>query len=535
MKPLKANPDALDVEARRTMWRRLGAFVAMFPVCWGYQSPIPTDWDAWDYSAQAIQGHSSDLLLGRWYHIAVMRGAYLVGSIQGQISLLDAYTVMQSVNMALMAGAVAVGMAWTRRLTGSAAAEVVFALLFLTGPMFGIYGSSIMTEPLALLTIALGFWAWQRGIQAERRNALWALLAGALLGVAINIREPALLLAAWPVVSVFAQKPRNRWAMLAAAAGGALATLGFGVLMAWAWYPVGYTGRTYWQNIAGWTASMSEERQQFAIQPPRQLLLVAQFALAAAPVAAVLALPAGIWAARKRTPTAWLAVGSLPYLLIVLVNHDLAVNPRFIMPWLWVLGPVVAHAVAAVCVERGRNVARNLLITMAVILGLGLGTLAVGWSQLQRYHFGYVRQMARAYEALWNIRSDAVIIAGPATPIAYHFNRLEIKDFRVIGSTWDWPRAAEDQTPAEALAERIEEARNQRRPLWVNMDAKMWALVNRESGEFETVQQVAEQFLQVQRKGYWPMVLWIGLSDSQLPGDNDPQDTEGPSLVAPSD
>ncbi len=530
-------------EARQTLWRRLGAFVAMFIVGMGFQSQVPTDWDAWDYAAQAIQGHSSDLLLGRWFHVATMRAAYLIASIPGQLSLPDAWAVMQATNLAIMSAAVAVGMAWTGRLTGSSAAEVVFALLFITGPMFGIYAGSIMTEPLTLLALSTGFWAWQRGIQADSRRVLWALAAGACLGVAVNVREPALLLCAWPVVSALAGKVRRRWAMLSATAGGAILVLGIGVLMAWSWYPVEYTGRTYWQNLAHWTADMAVEREQFAIQPLRQVWLQVQYSLAASPVATVLILPAVVWAVRRRQPIGWLALAATAYLLIVLVNHDLAVNPRFVMPWLWVMGPVVGLAVARACTKRGSEAGRRLLVAMALILAGGLVALTVGFSHLQRYYFGYNDKMARVYEALYNIRGDALIIAGPGTPVAYHLNRLELKDFQVIGSGWGWPkddvsdgRAA--RTGQQVLADRLRAAAVAGRPIWVNMDRDMWDLVNRDSGEFEMLEAAGDQYQQIHgpaRRAYLPMVQWrpLHLPMNRRESDNSGRADRPPPEVVP--
>jgi hypothetical protein len=287
---------------------------------------------------------------------------------------------------------------------------------------------------------------------------------------------------------------------------------------------------------------MAVEREQFAIQPVRQLWLQVQYSLAASPVATVLVVPAVVWALLRRRRIGWLAVGATAYLLIVLVNHDLAVNPRFVMPWLWVMGPVIAQAVARVCIEPSRSAGRNLVIAMAAILAGGLVSLAVGYSHLQRYYFDYNAKMAAIYEALYNIRGDALIVAGPGTPVAYHLNRLGMKDFQVIGSGWDWPKAQQGADgsvrPAEqVLARRLTRAAQAGRPLWVNMDRDMWELVNRESGEFEMLQAVSDQYQQIHgpaRRAYLPMVQWKPLHLRVDPGESDTNggaDRQPPELV----
>ena len=54
-----------------------------------------THWDSWDYTAQAICRHSSDLFLGRWWFIAFMRAAYIAGREIFGLTRLEGYLAMQ--------------------------------------------------------------------------------------------------------------------------------------------------------------------------------------------------------------------------------------------------------------------------------------------------------------------------------------------------------------------------------------------------------------------------------------------------------
>jgi hypothetical protein len=502
---LSSRPAVADEELRsRRRWVHLRAamFLAACLVGALYMAPVPTDWDAWDYSAQAIRGHSSDLLLGRWWFIAVMRAAYLVvagmGGTRG-----DVFTAMQTANGLMFGGGVVLLMAWTYRLSGRRVAELIAALLVLTGPMMGIYAMSIMTEPMTLLLLAGAFYCWRRGVQDASGAALhWAAGAGACLGVVADIREPAALLCLWPVVSVLVEKPARRWSKLLLAAGAGAVTLAIGVLMAWQWYPVEYTGRTYWENMSAWTEAMSRERSAFGPGLLVQLRLLGEYAVAASPVAALGLIPAAIWAGRRRHVTFWLLVGTLGYVGTLVLNHNLAVNPRFSLPWIWVLIPLVAWALSRLIDLAGER--RNLAggVVLAGLVLAGVGAHAATFYTMREAYFGYVRSMTRQYRVMRALPADAMVIAGPGTPIAQHLIRTGDKDFLVVGSGWGWPEDAVE------LRSRVDTALAEGRDVFVNMDASDWQRVRRDSGEWEMVRDVSRRYHQIKRDEIWPLVQW---------------------------
>ena len=139
-------------DGRATRWAgRAAAFAAMLAVGLVYRCGYLTDWDAWDYAAQAITRQSSDLALGRWWFIAAMRTAWLTGHGLFGLGTAEAYLPMQIASALMMAGAVVAGMAWTRRLAGSWAAELIFAAMVVPGLIIGLYTFSVMTEAMGLL------------------------------------------------------------------------------------------------------------------------------------------------------------------------------------------------------------------------------------------------------------------------------------------------------------------------------------------------------------------------------------------------
>jgi len=477
---------------RRLLLRRALAFGAMLAIGLAYRTEHLTDWDSWDYAAQAVSRHSSDLLLGRWWFIATMRTAYLAGSSAVGLRPAEGYLAMQAACSVMMAGAVIAGMAWTYRLTGSEAAEVIFAALMLPAPLVGIYAAAVMTEGQTLLLVSAAFWAWQRAVSSSRRPVPWALAGGLAFGAAVSVREPAVTLAAWPLVAWFLYRPPRRWTLLAAATAGASLALTVGILGAWAWYP---WPRGYLHNVAVWMQHMSQERRQFPVSLTGNAGFLATYALAAAPLLSAALAPAAIWAVLKQRRMCWLLVAAVPYAAILLANHDLSVNPRFVLPLVWFTGPLVAAAGAATLC-RGRHGSLRLAATAAAVLLAGVAAVAVGWQHVRNYHFDYAAGMARAYKAMQLLPEEAVVIAGPATPVARYLNRLSMKRFDVVGSGWSWP--------GRKLPQRVEAALADGKEVFIYLDAQAWKLAPRESGEWRQLNSALSGY-RLDRRA-WPMV-----------------------------
>jgi len=485
----------MPATARRdAIIRRALAFCAMLAVALAFRAEHLTDWDSWDYAAQAVRGHSSDLLLGRWWFIAFMRTAYLAGRRLFGLTDLNGYLAMQAACSLFMAGAVAAGMAWTFQLTRSVAAEILFAALLVLGPMIGIYAPAVMTEGATVFMMSLSFWAWHRCLRSEKHSLRWAFGAGLAFGVMVTMREQAAVLAAWPIVSCLHERRRRWCGLLAAGLGGMLLTLGIGVLGAVLWYPWDNIG--YWPNILRWIASMQQERRQFGVQALANLRWMVYFFFAAAPVMTALLTPAALWSVLRRRRLAWLCAAGGPYFLTLLVNHDLSVNPRFIIPGVWVLAPVAAAALDAALVGRRKRYRLRLACATGAVLIAGALSMTFGWAGVRTYYLRAADRQLRAFRVMLQLPSDAVVIAGPATPVAFHLNRLEKKRFEVIRSGWGWP--------GEKLAQRVHAALEKGKRVYANMDAESWNLVTRKTDEWRQVQDVAARYALDTRT--WPMV-----------------------------
>lgn len=496
----------------RTPWRVYGAAgLAMVAMAMVFQADWLTDWDSCDYAAQAICRQSSDLLLGRWWFIALMRAGWLIGGGMFHLEVSEAHLAMQWTNMLVMAAGVVGLMAWTTRLTGSRPAGLVAAAMVLPGPMLDIYASAIMTEPLTLLMIGGAFYAWERAIR--RCGWGWAIVGGLCFGVAVDIREPAVMLAAWPILSCLVDRPAHRWRLLACAVAGMAVTLAVGMGMAWAWFP--WTDRSYWANMTLWTGLMSDERKQFGLSLLTNGLYVLGFLGAALPLVLAGIVPALAWLIwRKHRPTkpattdstddappgpapnvrrpAWVLLAAGPYLATLLINHDLEVNPRFILPLGWMVVPFLASVLAAWCqAASARATRRRVSLACAVVLVLGATALAAGWPVIQRYYMEFADEQYLVHQAMRSLPQGSVVVAGPGTPVAGYLRRVGVRpDLVVIASGWDWPRPS--HPPGKTLEQTVDGYLAQGRPVFVNVDPRSWTRTLRVSQEWEQLKAVID-------------------------------------------
>ena len=473
-------------------YRRALAFCAMIAMAMVFRSEDLTDWDAWDYTAQALTAHSSDLLLGRWWFIATMRGVYLAARPILGLQPTEGYLAMQAACTLMMALAVVAGMAWTYRLTRSAAAEVLFAAMVIPGPSIAIYASAVMTESMTFLMISLAMLLWEYAVANPNRAAFRALLAGFCFGVAVDIREPVIFLAAWPIVSCFIDRPPRRGRLLAVACGGAALTLGIGILGAWAWYPW-YRG--YFANILAWARSMAEEREQFGLSIIRNLGFLGLYCLAAAPAAMLATIPGTIWSAFRRRRLCWLALSMVPFVVSLLLNHDLSINPRHPLALAWMLLPVAAGAVSGWIVPMGRRYRLRLGVAVGLVLAVGGAALAASWGTIEEYYFAYADSQHRIFRALLPLPRDAVIVAGPGTPVATYLNIIGEKDFNVVRSGWSWP--------GDDLRRLLEQELAAGKSLYVNLDKSDWTRSTRKSPEWDQLCSAVAGY--VPRPSVWPM------------------------------
>ncbi len=364
---LQLVPGRIDGPVGRPVRFRWGAGLAMAALtlagAFFTRAPNLTDWDSWEYAAQAINKSCSGLCLGRWWFDFLMHQAYVAGSFLG-LDQPHGYQAMRA-TVALMTAAAMVGlMYWTFLLTRKMSVAVVAGVVALVSAQLMESASAVMTEGPTLLMLMLAYLWWEKSLGRPSGGgpacSAWALAAGLAFGVAMDMREPALVLCAWPVVSCFVDRPQGRWRLLGLAAMGAVVTLGLGVWMAreiWVsqWHEdIGQRLREYGQYVDG-------ERAHYGWPVGMNVLYLLLHILRAAPLMTLGAGAFAIWLiwGGRRSSRPWampgrrmaaLGFSTLPYCLASWYNPDLSFNGRLILPLGWTLIPIGAamiHTVAA--------------------------------------------------------------------------------------------------------------------------------------------------------------------------------------------
>ena len=497
--------------ARSKVFRRSLAFLAMLGVALLLRATHLTVWDSWDYATAALRGESISLFLGRWWFIATMRAAYELGHVLFGLAPLKGYLAMQLASALMAAGAIVVLMAWTYRLTESAAAEILVPLILLPGPLLGIYASTVMTESMTLLFLTAALLAWENVLASARQGVppaiangavLWAFGSGVLFGIVIDIREPAVLFSAWPIISCFVDRPVGRWKLLGVAITGTLLTLAVGIIGSAAWFPGGF--QEYWQSILSWTDAMVRQRQRFPVQIFENLkFLFVSIGITTA--VGTLILPFAIfYVFVRRSRLRWLVLAMVPYALALLANHDLMDNPQYCIPLIWVLSPAIAFAVADFLIERRSNYHWRLSVVAGVVALLGMSFVVAGWQNLQTYYFEDNKRVERVYDALQAIPQTSteiapVVVPGIGFPMANHLMRMDQKNFTVVTSGWDFPH--------NRLAQIVAEYVRQGREVYVNVEGHSKERQSRDSGEWAETVSVAKQYEWDRRT--WPLVRLI--------------------------
>jgi len=152
-----------------------------------FVDPFVGDWDALDYTVNALRGYPSSMALGRSLFIFYNHALYILAHTFFGLSPERAYLVFK---YAVVAQApLAVVACWTlaRDLTHSHRAATVAALLVVSSPVFVLYSGQVMTDVPALLLLTVALIIHLRGLQQQR---FWLVLVGAaLLGAGVNLRE----------------------------------------------------------------------------------------------------------------------------------------------------------------------------------------------------------------------------------------------------------------------------------------------------------------------------------------------------------
>ena len=445
--------------------------------------PFAGDWDALDYTVNAVRGVPSSMLFGRMLFIFTNHAAYRIGHALFGLQAEHAYLLFKYMVVAQTPFAVVACWTLARELTGSLRAATVAALMLALSPLFIVYSGQAMTETPSLLLVSVALVAHVRGVRARKLRQVF--VGAALLGLCVNIREPMGFFGLWLVVApaCYGWKLKRRELLLTAAACAIFLVCALAPFAAWWLLDVG----GYRQSWYGWVASM---RAESALHPVRLRNVVpfTQLFIIAAPVTVAL-LPFALrreWRTRGWPPLLAMALVGLVCNLMLLANYSTVINARYQLTGLPGLVPLSAAYLFERWTSRTRGDRRRAFAyacATVVSFSLLVGSLVYVFTRQTLANHGLTSEYR---ERLARLPPDAVVMAGGQTVSVNYYRGLGLGRWDVIGTGGGWPGARLTQQIAWHL--------EQGHRVFVDVDPRLWSMDGWHEQETRALVNLAQSF-----------------------------------------
>ena len=448
-----------------------------------FRDPFAGDWDALDYTVNAVRGEPSSMLFGRMLFLFTNHAAYRIGRALFGLQTEHAYLLFKYMVIAQTPFAVVACWTLAREVSGSLRAATVAAVMLALSPIFIVYSGQAMTETPALLLLSVALVVHLRGVRG--RNIRQVLVGAALLGLCVNIREPMGFFGLWLVLAptCYGWKLKRRELLLTAAAGAIFLICALAPFAVWWLADVG----GYRQAWYGWVASM---RAESALHPVKigNVVPFTQLFIIAAPVTVAL-LPFALyheWRKRGWTPLFVMALVGLFCTLMLLANYSTVINARYQLTGLPGLVPLSAAYLFERWTARTRVRAwRGFAYACATVLSFSLlvGSIVYVFTRQTIANHGMTKEY-RARLAL--LPEDAVVMAGGQTVSVNYYRGLGLGRWDVIGTGGGWPGAR--------LTHQIEWHLQQGHRVFVDVDPRLWSMEGWHEQETRALVKLAESF-----------------------------------------
>ncbi|MBO0723592.1 MAG: hypothetical protein J2P41_22395, partial [Blastocatellia bacterium] len=384
-------------------------------LAWNFQDQFISDWDGFDYTSYTVKGYPTSLGLGRALFLGYNYLLWKIAHNWFALPAEHAYLVLRYAVIA-QSGPATVGIyTLFKELTASRLSAFIGALLIALSPYYIIYSGRGMSEIPAILMLSWSLWWMLRSLRLG--CSLKFQLAALLVGMSANLREFAIFYL--PMIPLAARIYGYSW--LAGSRALALAVLGaFAGMIFWT-----FQLPTYWVGVFNWYTLSAQERKIHPVTIENFRFLF-EFAYNCCSTVVIIAPLAFIWLWSRKKISALFIFGALGLLadLVLLANHDLAVNPRYLMTGLLGLAAVCGWCLAELTTRFGLRV-------LPLLLGLVILSKST-YNHMYREVDGskWAARAAKNYisriEALpWN----SAFIVGARSPLITLYNWIGARPF----------------------------------------------------------------------------------------------------------
>lgn len=443
---------ARDWKADYAIWIPL--LLVSWRLAWKFQDPFITDWDGFDYTVYAVHNSPSPLGLGRALFLAYNHVLWKIGHGLFGIPVEHAYLVFRY-GVIAQAGPAVVGFyALCKELTASRLAAALSASMIALSPFYIAYSGRVMSEIPAFLILSWSLWLLFRSLR--NANTRGFLAGAALVGLSVNMREFGLFYL-W-IIPVVAHFYGLSWKRSLVGLAIAVVTALSGFLL-WAAFSPEY----YLPAVVKWWTLSAKERRIHNVTS-ENFWFLRTFSYQCSCAATLTGPMALVWLWRKRAlrPLWLLGIAGLAANLVLLLNHDLSVNPRYVLTGIFGLSAVSGWALAELFKVRA-DVAGGVLILLVflsagILINLGKENYDQEWN---------ARAARRYLSRIDYLPPDSVFIVGARTPLINFYIGLGARpDWQTIqpGSGW----------PDEKLASVIDGYLAVGHPVFVDFDRDLW-------------------------------------------------------------
>ena len=470
------------VEDHSREWQRdyriwLPLMLVSWWLAWKNQDLFISDWDGFDYTAYTVRGWPSPLGLGRTLFLGYNHLIWLIAHHWFGIPPEGAYLPLRYGVIAQSGPAIVGIYALGKELTANRLAAFFGGLLIALSPFYITYSGRVMSEIPALLLLGWSLWWMLKSLRLEARNRF--LIASCLVGLSANIREFAVFYLPFIVLATQVYYPgRKGWKL----GLGAFVLAAFGAVAGIIFWTI-YNPDLFWPSMINWYKLSAQERRVHPVTS-RNLTYLIDFAYTCS-AAVTLLTPFALgwlWFRKNLRLLFWLGACGVVADLVLLANHDLAVNPRYLMTGLLGLGIVGGWCLAEL-VKAYRFRTAPLFIVLIVVT-------YNGYHQM-RLELGWQRDAALAAKnyisRIESMPGNAAFIVGSRTPL--------INFYYTIGARPLWKTIASGSAwPDDKLDSVIDELLGDGRPVYVDFDPELWQqgmrTVSREGLGLEMIKRV---------------------------------------------
>ena len=438
------------------------------------QDPFISDWDGFDYTVHVAQHEPSTLGLGRALFLGYNSVLWEMAHHWFGLPPEKAYLALRY-GVIAQAGAGVVGVyALCKELTATRLAAFFGALIVSLSPYYIIYSGRAMSEIPGLLALSWSLWWTARSLRTGKTGQF--LTAAALVGLSANIREFAVFYL--PFIPLAARIYRGRWrtgcVAFVLASGGAFAGMIF-----WTLYD-----DLYWDSVVTWYRLSAAERRVHPVTSAN-LRFFADYAFNCSVIISVITPLALVWLWSRPRLRALAALGlvGLAANLSLLANHDLAVNPRYLMTGLVGLAAACGWCLAEL-IKRYRFWATPLVVGLIVLTKGSYNHMS---KELYDHQWG--ARAARDYVAkITDLPWNSAFIVGSRTPLIHFLAGVKARPYWLTiapGSGW----------PDDKLGEAIQDFFYAGRKVYVDFDPELWQKGAREkSREAEGLEMIKREY-----------------------------------------